>query len=332
MPAMKAAFIAGGAGIDAVAFREVPVPTPGPGEALVRLKAATLNFRDLLGTSGKLQGAKTPEYIPLSCAAGEVVAIGDGATRVRPGDRVSPLFAQGWLHGPKPTMQMLGGPIDGVARAYGVFDAESLCLIPDEISDMEAATLPCAGLTAWTALFGPRPLKPGEWVLVQGTGGVSIAALQWAKASAANVIITSSSNAKLRRAQALGADIAINYRTTPDWAGAARAALGGRGVDIVVDVVGMAGLEACARVVGDGGIISEVGRLEGQASWGRDVGKPVATIVVGNREQHEAMLAFAARHRIRPVVDTVYDLDRLSTALHHLESGAFVGKIGINLL
>jgi NADPH:quinone reductase-like Zn-dependent oxidoreductase len=332
MKMMKAAFVAGGTTIDSVTIREVPVPTAGPGEALVRLKAATLNFRDLLYIGGKVPGAKTPEYIPLSCAAGEVVAVADGVTRVKPGDRVSPLFALGWFDGPRPTTQMLGGPIDGVARNYGAFDAESLCLLPDEISDLEAATLPCAGLTAWTALFGPRPLAAGEWVLVQGTGGVSIAALQWAKASGANVIATSSSDAKLRRAQALGADITINYRTTPDWPAAARQALGGRGVDIVVDVVGMAGLEACARVVGDGGIISEVGRLTGEASWGRDIGKPAATIVVGNRGQHEAMLAFTAKQRIRPVIDTVYDLTRLSAALHHQASGQFFGKIGINLL
>jgi NADPH:quinone reductase-like Zn-dependent oxidoreductase len=332
MPMMKAAFVAAGAGIDAVAIRDVPIPAVGTGEALVRLKAATLNFRDLLCVGGKLPGTKTPEYIPLSCAAGEVVAVSKDVTRVKPGDRVSPLFALGWFHGPTPTMQMLGGPIDGVACNYAAFDAESLCLIPDEIGDLEAATLPCAGLTAWTALFGPRPLKAGEWVLVQGTGGVSIAALQWAKAAGANVVVCSSSDAKRRRAQALGADITINYRTTPDWARAARQALGGRGVDIVVDVVGVAELDACARVVGDDGIISEVGRLKGQASWGQEVGKPAARIAVGNRAQNEAMLAFAAAHGVRPVVDAVYDLGRLSAALHHLASGSFFGKIGINLL
>lgn len=328
---MKSAFARAGAGIDSVVIREAPVPEPCAGEALVRLKAATLNFRDLLAVGGQLPSAKEPEYVPLSDAAGEVVATGDGVTRVKPGDRVSPLFAQGWLSGPKPAMTMLGGPIDGVARNYAVFDAESLCLIPDEIGDLEAATLPCAGLTAWSAVFGPRPLEAGEWILVQGTGGVSLAALQWAKAAAANVIITSSSDAKLNRAKALGADIAINYRTTPDWAEAARAAMGGRGVDIVVDVVGVAGIEDCARVVGDGGIISAVGRLEGAASWGVDVGKPVIPIVVGNREQHEAMLHFCAGHRIRPVVDIVYDLDRLPEAMRLMESGRFFGKIGINL-
>jgi NADPH:quinone reductase-like Zn-dependent oxidoreductase len=329
---MKAAIAKGGAGIESVAMAELPMPMPGPGEALVRLRAATLNFRDLLMVKGHLSGVKEPYYVPLSCAAGEVEAVGEGVARVKPGDRVSPLFALGWFSGSRPTAAMLGGPVDGVARSHGVFDAESLCLIPDELGDMEAATLPCAGLTAWNALFGPRPLTAGEWVLVQGTGGVSLAALQWAKAAGAHVVVTSSSSAKLHRARALGADILINYRTTPDWAVAARHALGGRGVDILVDVVGAAGLTTAATMIEDGGIIAAVGMLEGAASWGLDPGKPIAPIAVGHRGQHEAMLAFAALHGIRPVVDVVYDLDRLADAMRHLESGSFFGKVAINLL
>jgi NADPH:quinone reductase-like Zn-dependent oxidoreductase len=329
---MKAAIAKGGAGIDSISLVELPMPIPGPGEALLRLKAATLNYRDLLMVKGQLSGVKEPYYVPLSCAVGEVEAVGEGVTRIKPGDRVSPLFALGWFKGSTPTAAMLGGPIDGVARSYGVFDAESLCLIPDELGDLEAATLPCAGLTAWNALFGPRPLAAGEWVLVQGTGGVSLAALQWAKAAGGHVVITSSSSAKLHRARALGADILINYRTTPDWAAAARRALGGRGVDILVDVVGAAGLETAATMINDGGIIAAVGMLEGSASWGLDPGKPVAPIAVGHRGQHEAMLAFAALHGIRPVVDVAYDLDRLPDAMRHLESGNFFGKIAINLL
>lgn len=328
---MKAAHVAGGGGIDAVAIRAVPVPVAGPGEALLRLKAATLNFRDLLAVRGLVPGTREPDYVPLSCGVGEVVSVGAGVTRVKPGDRVNPLFALGWLTGERLTMAMLGGPVDGVARQYAAFDAESLCIVPDEIGDLEAATLPCAGLTAWSALFGARPLRAGEWVLLQGTGGVSLAALQWTKAAGAQVIVTSSSDAKLKRARALGADIAINYRTTPDWPAAARAALGGRGVDILVDVVGAAETEASARAVSDGGVISAVGRLEGVASWGKDVGKPVIPVVVGSRERHEAMLAFCAAHGIRPVVDAVYDLERLRDAMHLMASGRFFGKIAINL-
>jgi NADPH:quinone reductase-like Zn-dependent oxidoreductase len=321
-----------GGGIASLSYREAPVPEVGAGQVLVRLRAATLSFRDLLVLRGLVARVREPEYVPLSDAVGEVVAIGEGVTRVRVGTRVSPLFAQGWLTGPTPSLAMLGGPIDGVARQFAVFDADSLCVVPDEIGDLEAATLPCAGLTAWTALFGARPLKAGEWILVQGTGGVSIAALQWAKAAGAKIVVTSSSDAKLARARALGADIGINYRRNPDWAGAAREALGGRGVDIVVDVVGDAQIDACARAVGEGGVISAVGRLEGAASWGKEVGRPVIPIVVGNREQHEAMLAFCARHGVRPVVDAVFDLPHLADALRALEGGGHFGKIAIDLL
>lgn len=330
MPDMKAAYASANSRGGTIRVESMPVPTPGEGEALVRLTAASLNFRDLLVLRGKVPGVKEPHYVPLSCGVGEVVAVAKGVARVKPGDRVSPLFAQGWFTGPRPTSTMLGGPMDGVARQFGAFDAESLCLIPDEIGDLDAATLPCAGLTAWNAVLGHRPIKQGEWVLVQGTGGVSLAALQWAKAAGARVVATSSSDAKLNRAKALGADLCVNYRTHQDWAAAAREALGGHGVDIVVDVVGEAQTAMCAAVLNEGGIISAVGRLEGEASGGKDVGVPVVPIVVGNREQNEAMLAFAAKHGIRPVVDRVYDLHRLPDALRRLEAGVF-GKVAINL-
>ena len=329
---MKAAFARGGAGLDSIQIREVPIPAPGAGEALVRLTAATLNFRDLLILRGQVPAVKQPEYVPLSCCAGNVVAIGANVTRVKCGDRVNPLYSQGWFTGPIPSMRMLGGPIDGTARHYAVFEAESLCLIPDELGDLDAAALPCAGLTAWSALFGSRPIKAGEWVLLQGTGGVSVAALQWAKAAGAHVIVTSSSDAKLRRAKALGADIGINYRSEPDWASAALAARGGRGVDVVVDVVGVAQLDMCARILADGGLISGVGRLSGEASRGHDPGKPLANIVVGNRDAHDAMLAFSARLGIRPVIDAVYDLERLRDAFEDLAGGRIFGKVAVNLL
>jgi len=226
---------------------------------------------------------------------------------------------------------MLGGSADGVARTHAVFRADSLCIVPDELGDLEAATLPCAGITAWSSLFGARPLRAGERVLVQGTGGVSLAALQWAKAAGAEVVITSSSDAKLRRARALGADVTVNYRTTPDWAKAARDLSGGRGVDIVVDVAGASQLDASAGLLNDGGIIAAVGMLEGEFSWSRQIDKPVVPISCGNREEHQAMLAFAAKHAIRPVIDVVFDLDRLPDALHRLQSNQFFGKVGVNL-
>jgi NADPH:quinone reductase-like Zn-dependent oxidoreductase len=259
--------------------------------------------------------------------------VGAGVDRVRVGDRVSPTFVQDVVRGDEVMgKDMLGGTADGVARNFGVFPAVALVRIPDELGDLEAATLPCAGLTAWSAVFGPRPLKPGEWILVQGTGGVSLAALQWAKAAGGKVAITSSSDAKLHRARALGADVTVNYRTSPDWAKAVREALGGKGVEIVVDVVGTAQLSASASLLNEGGIIAAIGMLEGTFSWGQDIGKTIAPIAVGSRDQHEAMLAFAAKHAIRPVVDVVYDLDRIVEALRCLESGGFFGKVGVNLL
>jgi len=333
---MKSAIAKGGSGIDQLEIREVADPSPGPGEALVRLKAATLNYRDLLFITGRLGPGMTkdPEYVPMSCGAGEVVSVGDGVTRVKPGDRVSPIFALGWRSGRAPTMQMLGGLADGVARQLAVFEAEDLCLLPDELGDLEAATLTCAGLTAWNALFLPRPLQRGEWIAVQGTGGVSMAALQWAKGAGANVAVTSSSDAKLHRAKAMGADVTINYRTNPDWAAATRSALGGKGVDIVVDTAGAGEVEASAGLLNEGGLLAAIGNLSGNFNFGVEEvhGRRVANISVGNRDEQEAMIAFAADHGIRPVVDVVYDLDRLKDAMHHMESGKFFGKIGVNLI
>lgn len=329
----KSAFAKGGAGIDCVELREIAIPEPRPGQALVRLKAATLNFRDLLFIKGVLPGmTKQPEYVPLSCATGEVLAVGEGVTRVKVGDRVNPLFHQGIEPGAKHSPDMLGGSADGVARTHAVFPVESLCVVPDELGDLEAATLPCAALTAWSALFDARPLQAGERVLVQGTGGVAIAALQWAKAAGAEVVVTSSSDAKLRRAKALGADVGVNYRTSTDWAKAARDASGGRGVDIVVDNAGASELEASASLLNEGGVIAAIGMLGGDFSWNKQIDKPIVPIAVGNREQHEAMLAFAAKHAIRPVVDVVFDLTRLSDAMRCLESNRFFGKVGVNLL
>ena len=328
----RSAFARGGAGVDSLEIREVEVPAPGPGEALVRLTAATLNFRDQLFIKGLMPGqTKEPEYVPLCCATGEVLSVGEGVTRVAPGDRVNPLFFQGIEPGGRSSPHMLGGTVDGVARTHAVFPADSLCLVPDELGDLEAATLPCAGLTAWNALFGPKPLKPGERVLVQGTGGVSLAGLQWAKAAGAEVVVTSSSDAKLRRAKALGADVTVNYRTHPHWAAAVRAELGGQGVDRVLDNAGSNQLGETVAVLNDDGAIFAIGLLDGEFSWGKEVGKPIIPISVGNREQHEAMTAFAAERAIRPVVDVVYDFERLKDALHHAESGKFFGKVGINL-
>lgn len=331
---MKQAVLQSGKGIDTLAVREAAVPRPGPGEALVRLHAATLNFRDIIMAKGLIPGiAKEPELVPLSCAAGVVEAVGEGVTRVKPGDRVTPLFAIGWLSGPQSTPTMLGGSIDGVAQQYAAYPAESLVHNPDELGDLEAATLACAALTSWSALTAFRPTQAGEWILAHGTGGVSIAALQFAKAMGANVIVTSSSDAKLARAKSLGADLTINYRTTPDWADAIRAQLGGAKVANVIDTVGAVQFDDNAALLAADGQISAIGMLGSDFSWTRqDAQVSVKPIGVGNRDQHEAMNAFTVAHRIKPVVDVVYDLDRIQDAYRMLESGGFFGKVGVNLL
>jgi NADPH:quinone reductase-like Zn-dependent oxidoreductase len=334
MTLMKVAKAVGEKGIASIQIIDTAVPEPSAGEALVRLTAATLNYRDWLFMTGALPGmTKQPDYVPLSCGAGEVVAIGAGVTRVKLGDRVSPLFSQGWLTGRAPSMQMLGGFADGTARQFATFDAQSLVINPPELGDLEAATLPCAGLTAWNALYQHRPIRPGEWVYCPGTGGVSLAAMQFAKAAGAKVVITSSSDAKLDRARSMGADVCINYRTSSELGAAIRGAVGG-GIDVVVDVVGKDQLELNLSLLNEGGLVAAIGMLGAHFSWGADQfdDKRLGRISVGNREEHEAMLAFCAKHAIRPVIDMVYDLSRLADAMRHLESGKFFGKVGITLL
>ncbi len=307
------AYILSGKGIDAITVGEVAVPEPAPGEALVRLRAATFNFRDLIMVKGLIPGiAKEPGMVPMSCGAGEVVSVGSGVTRVKAGDRVTPIFTLGHISGPQSSYEMLGGTVDGVARQYAVFPAESLCHNPDELGDLEAATLSCAALTSWSALTQFNRIQPGEWVLAHGTGGVAIAALQFAKAMGANVIVTSSSDRKLNRARSLGADITVNYKTAPDWAEAIRKGLGGNKVANVIDTVGAVQFDDNASLLADGGQISAIGMLGSDFSWTRE--NPtvkLAPIAVGNRDQHEAMTAFIVEHRIRPVVDVVYDLGRI---------------------
>lgn len=332
---MKQAKLESGKGIESIAIVEASIPEPGPGEALVRIKAATLNYRDIIVAKGLIPGmGKEPEVVPLSCAAGEVMALGEGVTRFAVGDRVTPIFTQGWITGAQATSyDMLGGPVDGVARQYAVFPAESLTAIPDQLGDLEGATLACAALTSWSALTAFRPTSAGEWILAHGTGGVSIAALQLARAMGAKVIITSSSDAKLARAKSYGADVTINYRTTPNWADAVRDAVGGKKVANVIDTVGATQFEDNASLLTEDGQLSAIGMLGSEFSWTKqDPGVNLVPIGVGNREQHEAMTAFIVQHAIKPVVDVVFDLDRIQDAYRHLESGRFFGKVGINLL
>ena len=238
---MKAYELQGPNGAEGMALVEKPVPSPGPGEVLVRLKAATLNYRDLLTVKGGYGSRQKFPLIPLSDGAGVVEAVGSDVTQLKRGERVIGSFFEGWLGGDPDETKMhtgLGGALDGVLQEYRVFPAHALVKTPDHLSDAEAASLPCAGLTAWSAVVKLGNVKPGQTVLTQGTGGVSIFALQFAKMSGARVIATSSSDAKIERLKELGADLTINYKTTADWGKVARQSTA-RGVDLVVEVGGV---------------------------------------------------------------------------------------------
>jgi NADPH:quinone reductase-like Zn-dependent oxidoreductase len=248
-------------GLDHLRLAERPDPSPGPGQVVVAMKAASLNYRDLLTVKGMGGGFPLP-LVPFSDGAGEVTAVGANVKRVKVGDRVCPLFFQSWFDGPVADYSRasaLGGSAPGVLQEKLVLDAEGVSRIPDHLGWDEAATLPCAGLTAWRAVAVEAPVGPDQTVLVQGTGGVSIFALQFAKARGAKVIATSSSDEKLARARKLGADQVINYKTTPDWGAKALELTNGKGVDLVVEVGGENTLSHSLNAARVGGSIVVMG-------------------------------------------------------------------------
>ena len=228
-------------GIDNLALVERDTPRPGAGEVLVRMAAASLNYRDYMVAEGFYNPRLKRPMVPLSDGAGMVEEAGAGVTRFKKGDRVAACFMQKWIEGPitrEKTASALGGAIDGVLREYAVFHEDGLVSVPPSLSYEEAAALPCAAVTAWHALFEHTPVAPGDTVLMQGTGGVSVFALQFARAAGLRTIVTSSSDQKLERARQLGASETINYKKTPGWDEEARKLTGGRGVDHVIEVGG----------------------------------------------------------------------------------------------
>lgn len=333
---MRALVLENDAGIENLKVIEKPDPEPGPGQVVVRITAASLNYRDLAtilnpGIKGRLP------FSPLSDAAGVVEAVGAGVTRVKSGDRVATLFFQGWMGGEPTTAALssaLGGLLDGVAQEKVLLSAEGVSKLPDSLTDEEGACLPCAGLTAWRALMTERSVKPGDTVLAQGTGGVSIFALQFAKAAGATVIITSSSDEKLARAKDMGADHGINYRTTPAWAQAARGIVGG--VDHVVEVGGADTFAQSIQAIRTGGHIAVIGVLSGFA---KDVNVAaifganahIQGITVGSREQFEAMVRGIEANGIKPVIDKRFPLDQAQDAFRAMQAGEHFGKIVLNL-
>jgi NADPH:quinone reductase-like Zn-dependent oxidoreductase len=321
-------------GIDALALAERPEPRPGPGEVLLKMRAASLNYRDLMVVKGAYNPRLRMPLVPLSDGVGEVVEVGEGVTRVKGGDRVAGAFFQGWADGElteDKARTALGGAVDGVLAEYVILHQEGVVPIPEHLSEEAAATLPCAAVTAWNALITQGGLRPGETVLIQGTGGVSLFALQFARLAGARVIATSSSDEKLERARELGADEGINYRTTPDWDERARELTGGRGVDHVVEVGGAGTLGKSLRAVRMGGRISMIGVLSG----GGEVNPVpilmksirVQGIYVGSRAMFEAMNGAMALHHLRPVMDRVFPFSEARDALRYMESAAHFGKI-----
>jgi NADPH:quinone reductase-like Zn-dependent oxidoreductase len=322
-------------GIENLRMIERPEPSPGPGEVLVRVRACSLNFRDLLMVRGIYNPRQPLPLVPLSDGAGEVVAIGDSVTRVKPGDRVAATFVQDWIAGriAKALQRTtLGGPLDGMLAELKVLPAHGLVRVPDHLTFAEAATLPCAALTAWTALVEEGNTRPGDTVLILGTGGVSIFALQFAKVLGARAIVTSSSDEKLARAKALGAAEVINYRKDAAWGKAARDLSGGEGVDLVVEVGGAATLDQSLAAVRPGGTIALIGNLGGATA---DVnllsifmrGVRVQGILVGHRAGFEAMNRAVAAHGIRPVIDRAFPFDEAPAAFAHLATGDHFGKV-----
>jgi NADPH:quinone reductase-like Zn-dependent oxidoreductase len=327
-------------GIDSLVLREAPTPKLGRGQVLVKMRAASLNYRDLMVLTGRYaRGAPLPDLVPLSDGAGEVADIGPEVTRVKPGDRVAGIFMQSWIGGdiePDHAASSLGGAIHGVLAEYVLFDQQGLVHLPSHLSFEEGATLPCAGVTAWNALYAGRPLIAGQSVLVLGTGGVSIFALQFARAAGAQVIATSSSNDKLARATQLGATATVNYRDHPEWQKEVLALTDGRGVDHVIEVGGAGTLARSIEAARLGGQIHQIGVLTGgggqiDPSVSMRKGLILRGIYVGSRQMFDAMNRAIAGNSLRPVIDRVFAFAQAADAYRHMQSQAHLGKIVIRI-
>ncbi len=328
-------------GIDDLTLIETDEPTSlQRGQVKVRMHAASLNYRDLMIIKGSYARATIrPGLVPLSDGAGEVVAVGPDVTRFKVGDRVAGIFHQNWISGTVSDAivgSSLGGDIDGVLSEYRIFEADGLVHLPDHLSYEEGATLPCAALTAWNALFaGPRPVQPGDTVLTLGTGGVSVFATQFAHAAGARVIVTSSSDEKLERVRAFGASDGINYHRTPDWNDQVLKLTHGKGVDHVIELGGAGTVARSLRAVRRGGQINIIGVLT--RGEGIDptflIGKSITMrgIFVGSREMFEDMNRAITVNKLHPVIDRVFSFEEAAAAYRYLESGAHLGKVVIRI-
>lgn len=341
---MKAVEIRGSFGLDSLTPVDLPEPgPPGLGQVLVRIRAASLNYRDLMVAQGVYNPKQKLPLIPLSDGAGEVVAVGESVTAVQVGERVAGTFVQDWTGGEFRSeywsRSTLGSPLPGMLREFALLPERGVVKIPDHLSYEEAATLPCAAVTAWNALVSQGGLKAGDAVLLQGTGGVSVFALQFAKMHGARAIITSSSDEKLARARELGADETLNYKKVPEWNAAALKLTGGRGVDHIIEVGGPGTLEKSFQAVRGGGRISVIGVLTAAQGAAPSINPlpilykaaTVQGILVGSREMFEAMNRAITQSKMRPVIDSVFPFAEFRAAYDHMEAAGHFGKIVIRL-
>lgn len=326
-------------GIENLALVERETPEPKATEVLVKFHAFSLNYRDLMMINGWYNPKLKMPLVPFSDGAGEVAAVGAEVTKFKIGDRVMPIFMQGWLDGEvnfQKARTALGGDVDGVLREFGAFDENGLVGIPDNLNYEEAATLPCAGVTAYHALFESGKLRADDTVLLQGTGGVSIFALQFASHFGAKTIITSSSDEKLQRAKELGADELINYKEREDWDRAVLELTEKRGVDSIIEVGGAGTMKKSVAAVKMGGHIAVIGVLSGSGEGVNPVSllqKSIKMhgIYVGSRQMFEDMNRLISANHIKPIIDKVFDFSEVKDALKYMESGSHFGKIVVKI-
>lgn len=336
-PLVRAYHLTSGAGIDGLTLRTQEPRPPGPGEVAVAVHATSLSFRELLILRGRYVLPVKPDVTPVSDGAGEVVAVGPGVRRVRPGDRVTATLFPRWLDGPLDATRLpqLGGSLDGMLTELAVLPEDALVPVPAHLSYAEAATLPCAAVTAWNALTGDgRPLRRGQTVLTTGSGGVSLFAVQFAKLLGARVVATTGHRDKEQRLRDLGADEVVNYRAMPDWDRTVRDLTGGRGVDRVVDTAGSP--DRSLRALAVDGHLALVGSVSGD--WPPidprllfGVAATVRAFAVGSRAQFLRMNAFVSAHRLRPVIDRVFPFEEAGAAYRYYASASPFGKVVISV-
>ncbi len=338
MSATQKAHIFHSFGLDQLKLEELPIPEPGPGELLIRMKAASLNYRDLLMVTGNYNPRLKMPLVPCSDGVGIVESAGEGCS-TKSGTRVSPIFARTWHDGP-PFREMLkrthGGPLNGTLQQFMVVPEADVVEVPEHLSDEQAAALPCAGLTAWSALVERGPVRPGEKLLILGTGGVSIFALQFGKILGAEIIVTSGSDDKLQKAKEMGAHHLINYRSSPNWDREVFKLTGGQGVDHIVEVGGVGTLEKSIRSVRPGGSIYLIGVLAGKEApldltpvLMQDI--RIQGVVVGSRRAFQNMNRAVDVHSIKPAVDKVFSFEDSVKAFEYLKGGSHFGKVCITI-